>query len=91
MSKDILDFLTEMGKDDKKTLDDMLKNLCDKPQAPTDESRNEKIDGDTATIEYPDESGKWTTMQFEKVGNEWKMSIPKAAKPGQDEGDDKKK
>lgn len=78
MSKDVLDFLTEIGEVEKKTLDDMLRELCEKPQAPTNETRNLKIKGDTATLQYPAEGAKnWTTVDFVKVGNEWKMTIPK--------------
>lgn len=83
MSQDILDFLKMMGEDDKKSLDDMLKELCDRPQAATAEARNEKITGETATIEYLDETGGWKTMDFEKIGSDWKMGAPKGAgKPG---------
>ena len=78
MSKDILDFLKMMDEDDKKSLDDMLNELCDRPQAATAEARNEKIDGDSATLEYLDQDGKWKTMDFEKVSSEWKMGAPKA-------------
>ena len=77
MSKDILDFLKMMGEDDKKSIDDMLKELCERPQAATAESRNEKITGETATLEYLAEDGKWQTMDFEKVGNDWQMGAPK--------------
>ena len=84
MSKDILEFLTEMGKMDKKSLDDMLKDLVETPQAATNASRNEKIDGDHATLEYQDEKGEWKTMDFEKVGSDWKMAQPKGA--GKSEG-----
>jgi len=76
MSQDILDFLKMMGEDDKKSLDVMLREMCERPQAPTNESRNEKITGNTATLEYPDESGTWRTMDFEKVGSEWRMAAP---------------
>ena len=83
MSQDILDFLKMMGEDDKKSLDDMLKELCDRPQAATAEARNEKIDGNNATIEYLDENGAWKNMDFEKIGSDWKMGAPKGAgKPG---------
>lgn len=78
MTKDILEFLTEIGKEDKKSLDDMLMELANKPQADKAETRNEKITGDRATIEYLDEAGKWSVMDFEKVGSEWKLSFPKA-------------
>ena len=78
MSKDILDFLKMMGEDDKKSLDDMLKEMVNTPQAPTNECRNEKITGETATLEYRDVDGTgWKTMDLEKVGNDWKIGAPK--------------
>ena len=78
MSKDILDFLKMMGEDDKKSLDDMLREMVNAPQAPTNECRNEKITGDTATLEYRDVDGTgWKTMDLEKVGNDWKIGAPK--------------
>ncbi len=80
MSKDILDFLKMMGEDDKKSLDDMLREMVNSPQAPTNECRNEKITGDTATLEYRDVDGAgWKTMDLEKVGNDWKIGAPKGA------------
>lgn len=78
LSKDALQFLTDIGKEEKKTLDDQLKALADRPQAATDESRNEKITGDRATLEYLNEKGAWVTMDFVKEGNEWKIGLPKA-------------
>lgn len=79
MSKDVLEFLTEIGKAEKKSLDDMLREMCEKPQAATNMTRNLKIQGDAATLEYPDAEGKdWKTMDFVKEGNDWKMTIPKA-------------
>ena len=77
MSKELLDFLTMMGESDKKSLDDQIAEIFDQPQAKTNESRNEKITGDRATVEYPDEDGEWKTMDFVKEGQEWKMTIPK--------------
>lgn len=78
MHKDILDFLTELGEIEGKSLDDMLKELATKPQAEKAEVRNEKITGNTATVEYLTEKGDWQTMDFVKVGNEWKLTIPDA-------------
>ena len=77
MTKDIIEFFTEIGKEDKKSADDMLKELVEVPQAPTCESRKEKVEGDYATIEYLDEKGDWKTMDFEKVGSDWKMGAPR--------------
>jgi hypothetical protein len=78
LSKEAIDFLTEMGKEEKKTLDDQLKALADRPQADRAETRNEKIDGDTATLEYLNERGTWSKMDFVKEGNDWKIGFPKA-------------
>ena len=78
LSKDVQDFLTEMGKEDDgggKSIDDMLRELTQQPQAPSAEARNEKINGDRATIEYLDEKGAWHPMDFVKENGEWKMSI----------------
>jgi hypothetical protein len=80
MSKDIKEFLTMMGEAEKKTLDDMLKEMVEKPQADKIESRNEKIDGNFATVEYLTETGAWKTMDFEKVGSDWLLTFPKGAK-----------
>ena len=76
MSKDVLDFLTEIGKGDKKSLDDMLMEMTEEVKANTPEYRNEKINGDRATIEYKDDDGTWKPMDFVKEGNDWKLTLP---------------
>ena len=81
MSDDIKEFLTMMGEAEKKSLDDMIKEMCEKPQADKAEARNEKINGDTATVEYLTEKGAWKTMDFEKVDGKWLMGFPKVDKP----------
>ena len=81
MSKDIKDFLTMMGEAEKKSLDDMLREMVEKPQAETAEARNEKIKGDRATVEYLSETGAWKTMDLEKEGGKWLLTFPKADKP----------
>jgi len=77
-SKDVLDFLSEMGKSDKKSLNDQLREMTETPQWTSDESRNEKISGDHAKIEYRDTDGDWKTMDFVKEGGKWKLSMPEA-------------
>ena len=92
LSKDILDFFTMMGGADekkKKSLDDMLKELCDHPQAATAEARNEKITGDKASIEYLDATGAWRPMDFIKEDGAWKLTIDKADKDSPDDKDKK--
>ena len=75
MSKDALEFFTMMG--DGKSADDGLKQLMERPQAATAETRSEKINGDKATLEYLDEKGSWGPMDFVKEGGDWKLTIPK--------------
>jgi len=87
MSKDLLAFLADMGSGEKKTLDDELKELCTRPQAATAEARNEKINGDEASIEYVDEEGKWQPMDFVKEDGAWKMTLAKADKDSPDDDD----
>jgi predicted lipid-binding transport protein (Tim44 family) len=76
MSKDVLEFLSMMAEADKKTLDDLIKDIFVKPQAPEPKTRNEKISGDHATVEYIDEKGEWSVMDFSKEDGVWKMSLP---------------
>lgn len=78
LSKDAQEFLTEIGKEEQKTLDDQLRTLAERPQARTAESRNEKISGNRASLEYLNETGKWVSMEFVKEGNDWKIDLPKA-------------
>ena len=86
MSKDIIEFLTMMGESEKpkKSLDEMIAEMFEKPQADKAEVRNEKIAGDRATVEYLTETGNWKTMDFEKIEGKWLLSFPKA-----DKGDDR--
>lgn len=81
MSERLIGFLTDMGQTEKKSLDEQLKELFEQPQATTSESRNEKITGDKATLEYLDEKGAWKTMDFIKEGDSWKMTLPSAGPP----------
>jgi len=77
LSKDALEFFKEIAEIDKKTLDDQLMELTVKPQAATPETRNEKITGNRATLEYLDEKGEWKVMDFSKDGSDWKLALPK--------------
>lgn len=80
MSDDIKEFLTMMGEEEMKSLDDMIREMTEKPQADKAEVRNEKFKGDRAELEYRTETGEWKTMDFEKVDGNWLLSFPKADK-----------
>jgi hypothetical protein len=82
MSKDVLEFMAMIGEEEKKTLDDQLREMVKTPQGPSDEVRNEKITGDTATLEYLKDKDKWSTMDFEKEDGVWKMTIPQGDRRG---------
>lgn len=76
LSKDVIEFLTLMGEGEKKSLDEEIATMFEKPQAKTNEFRNVKISGDRASLEYPDDKGAWKTMDFVKEDGEWKMAFP---------------
>ncbi len=90
LSKDILEFLKEMGEAEDKSVEDGLRELAEKPQAKTAEARNEKIEGNTATIEYLDENGKWRPMDFIKEDGKWKLTIGKGDAESMDQPASKK-
>ena len=77
LSKSSLALMEEMGKMGNKTLDESLKE-SDQSQPATFEARNEKITGDSATIEVKDKEGKWQTMPFVKEDGRWKMAVDQA-------------
>ncbi|MEO8572947.1 MAG: hypothetical protein ABI481_03185 [Pyrinomonadaceae bacterium] len=81
LSKDIIQFLEMMAESEKKTLDDEVAQMFEKPQAKTVEVRNEKIKGDRASVEYLDETGEWDIMDFVKEGKDWKLSLPDKDSP----------
>ena len=76
MAKNVLEFFTIMG-EGKETIDAQLMKLAEGKQGPTSDTRNEKISGNRATLEYLDENSKWVTMDLVKEGNEWKIDLPK--------------
>jgi hypothetical protein len=80
MSETMLDTLTQRGNgnpDGKKTLDDMVKLLCDLPQSPNGEIKDEKMIGDEGTVKFKDETGEWRLMDFIRENGEWKITMPR--------------
>ncbi|HYO90401.1 MAG TPA: hypothetical protein VEQ40_02150 [Pyrinomonadaceae bacterium] len=72
--KRLEDFVKQSGQN----LDDLLKQQLESPELPMPESletRNEKIDGETATLEFKDVRGAWKTGHFIKEDGEWKMKL----------------
>ena len=75
LSRDIIEFFEIVAEEEKKSVDEMLRELADRPQADSPETRNEKIDGDKATIEYLDEKGIWQVMDLVKEDGKWKLTL----------------
>ncbi|MBA3805408.1 MAG: DUF4878 domain-containing protein [Acidobacteria bacterium] len=78
LSKESVDFLTAEAKKENKTLEAALTESLKTSDVPTNapETRNEKIDGDKATLEVKDDKGnKWDTFNFAKENGEWKIKI----------------
>lgn len=83
LSKGTLDMMDEAARAHEKTLDDVLKSGMDDPEtarsSATPEMRNEKINGETATLEVQNDKNKeWETMPFVRENGEWKIALDKA-------------
>lgn len=79
-----LDKMLEKGG---KTSDEFLKDMLssgENTMPDTLETRNEKIDGDKASVEYKDKDGDWKTAHFAKEGGgwKWKLGNPDAKESG---------
>lgn len=81
LSKGTLAMMETIAQKQNKKLDDMLTtsmNDSANNSAKIPETRNEKITGDTATLEVKDEkSGKWQPIPFVKEDGEWKFAMDK--------------
>jgi hypothetical protein len=79
LSKGTLDMLDKLAKEQNKSTDDMLKDVYKEDKGETfPETQNEKINGDTATLEVKnDKTGKWETLPFVKEDGEWKIALDK--------------
>jgi spore germination protein GerM len=86
LSKGSLAMLEQGAKERNKTLDEALKEALADPTSKTPtmpETRNEKIDGDTATLEVQDDQSKrWSTMYFVKEDGDWKVALDKTLTEG---------
>ncbi|PYS22729.1 MAG: hypothetical protein DMF72_12355 [Acidobacteria bacterium] len=81
LSKSSLAMMEKAAKDQKKTVDQALTEGFESPGAKTDkvpETRNEKIDGDNATLEVQnEETKKWDKVYFVKEDKDWKIALDK--------------
>lgn len=79
ISRDLLVKMEEAAKQQNKSLDDFLGEQAQRGVPPSmPDTRNEKIDGDKATLEYKDPKGgddSWRTVHFVKEDGEWRTNF----------------
>ena len=81
LSKGSLDMMEKAAKEQNKTVDKALTEGLDNPAMKSDktpDTRNEKIDGNNATLEVQNEQTKnWDKVYFVKEDGEWKIALDK--------------
>ena len=78
LSKASLAKLEEAAAAGKTTIDQIISEGEDMSKKKTPAVRNEKIDGDSATLEVEDEeTKKWDTVMFVKEDGAWKIALDK--------------
>lgn len=79
LSKTSISMMEASAKQQNLTLDKMIQGQLENPSARIDkvpEMRNEKINGDSATIELRNEdANRWDTMYFVKEEGAWKIAL----------------
>ena len=77
LSKSSLKLMEDEAKSQNRNVNELLVSTEDAP-ATIPETRNEKIEGFTATLEVKnDKAGRWVTTQFVKEDDEWKIAVDK--------------
>lgn len=78
VSKGTLDLLEYSAKNQNMSVDELLRQDKGAPFQELPETRNEKITGDTATVEIKNTAGNgWETMPFVKEDGVWKIALDK--------------
>ncbi len=68
--------MEDVAKKRNQSLDDVLKGFVNDTSMPaTFSARNEKIEGDRASVEVADEKGRYSPMNFVKEDGAWKVSL----------------
>lgn len=84
LSKSYIDELTKVANQNNLTLDEMLNIfLSNGPssEAAVPETRNEKVEGDKATLEVKNEKmNSWVRVPLVKEDNQWKLAIDEATR-----------
>lgn len=79
LSKTTLAMMEQSAKQQQMTVDKMIETQLQNPAAKIDkmpETRNEKINGDSATLElHNEDANRWDTMYFVKEDGVWKIAL----------------
>ena len=76
LSRKMLAELEKAAQAQNKSLDDYVRDSNETgPPPATLETRNEKIDGETATLEISNGKGEWETVNFAKEDGQWKVTM----------------
>jgi len=79
LSRTSLAMMDASAKQQGLTLDKMMESQLEKPSTKIDqmpETRNEKVTGDTATLElHNEDANRWDTMYFVKEDGAWKIAL----------------
>ena len=75
ISKDMFSYmyLTHDRKEADELVDKVLRQFVERLPAPSDDTRNENITGETATVECLTLKGNWYTQKFVKEDGKWKL------------------
>ena len=74
MTKKDLQDIEDTAKKAGKSSDDMLKDVMNAiPLPKSNDTKDEKIDGDRATLQVKNEKDEWETINFVKEDGDWKM------------------
>ena len=76
LSKEVIAHLTKISEGMGITLDEEIATMFKVAPPKKVATRNEKINGDRATIEYLLDEGAWKKLYFVKEGDEWKYALP---------------
>ncbi|HEX8566965.1 MAG TPA: hypothetical protein VF648_15080 [Pyrinomonadaceae bacterium] len=72
--KDAASMRENASRGSQKLIDETIKNQIGKTSAP--ETRNEKIEGENATLEYKNAAtGTWDTIYFVRENGRWKIAL----------------
>ncbi|MDT5059730.1 MAG: hypothetical protein QOH63_189 [Acidobacteriota bacterium] len=83
LSRGTMQVMEDIAKGQGKTVDEMFKEGANRDaQMPTPEFSNEKITGDTASVDIKVPEQPLVTMQMVKEDGEWKLAIDKMMKGG---------